>query len=90
MTEPAFQEARRIALDQAGSEEARYSAIRRLAEFRNRTAAVVLIELGSRPDEAETISRAAGSALADLLVHGLVSEWDIRDLVPSAADAFHE
>jgi hypothetical protein len=90
VSDSVFQKIRGIALDSAGSEEARFNAIRRLASFRNRAAAVALVELGSRPGEAESISRAAGSALADLLVQGLVSEWDIRDLTPSAADAFHE
>ncbi len=90
MTDSAFEQARRTALDRNGSQKARTVAARRLADFRRRDAVVALLELGSRPHEPDSILRAAGTSLARLLDHGLVSEWDVRDLTGPAADAFHD
>jgi hypothetical protein len=90
MTNAAFEQARRFALDRNEADEVRCDATRRLADFRRRDAVVALLELGSRPDEPNSVLRAAGASLARLLDHGLVSEWDVRDLMDPAADAFHE
>lgn len=87
MTGSAFEQASRIALDPGGSEEARSRAVGRLAALRNREASV-LIELGSRLEEPDHISRAAGAALAELVGDGLVSEWDTRDLTEAATETF--
>jgi len=90
MTETAIHELRRIALARRGAPKDRHAAIQKLANLQTREAAEVLLELGSTPGEADSILLAAGTALARLLVHGLVSEWDIRDLTRPAAQAFHE
>lgn len=90
MTETPYQQLRRIALGRAHADDDRHAAIRSLADLRTRDAAVALLELGSRPEEPDPILRAAGTALASLLLHGLVSEWDIRDLTRPAAEAFHQ
>lgn len=90
MTKSPFQQARRVALDRGASKSLRQAAIRALADDRTRDATLVLLELGSRTDEEESISRAAGAALAELLAAGLVTEWDIRDLTRAAAESFHE
>lgn len=90
MTDPPYEEIRRVALNHGSSESARTAAIQALAELRTRSAAEALLELGSRPAESDHILRAAGTALASLLTYGLVSEWDIRDLTRAAAEAFHE
>jgi hypothetical protein len=88
VAESAFQKARRIALDRAALQQARYAAVTELEEMRTRDAVEAIIELASRPDEPDSILRASGTALAGLLDFGLVSEWDTRDLAPPAADAF--
>jgi len=90
VTESGFQAARQTALDHREGEQLRCAAILDLAALKTRDAADALIELGSRPDEPGPVLRAVGAALAGLLIDGLVSEWDIRDLSAPAADAFFE
>jgi hypothetical protein len=65
-------------------------AVRELQDVRTRDATEALLELGSRPDELDSMLRAAGTALAGLLEYGLVPKWDLRDLARPAADAFFE
>jgi hypothetical protein len=60
VTESAFDEARRLALDRNGVDGPRLAAIGTLAAFRTRGAAEALLELGSRDDEPEVVLRAAG------------------------------
>lgn len=90
VTDAAFHQARSVALDRNQPEASRDAAITELASFESRGATGTLLELASRVDESESISRAAGRALADLVMSGHVSEWDVRDLTPSAAEAFYD
>ncbi len=85
-----FQQARQEALDSDAPAAARITAIRRLAALRTREAAGVLIDLASRPAEDRDVLRASGAAMAELSGDGLVTNWDIRDLTESAAEAFYE
>ncbi|MGH7687111.1 MAG: hypothetical protein ACREN2_09895 [Candidatus Dormibacteria bacterium] len=50
-----------------------------------------LIAVGERMDEGRAVLEAAGRGLASLLGAGVaVSEWDLRNLTPVAAEAFFE
>ena len=87
--ESRYDELRHIALDQAADGTQRSAAVQQLGESRTREAAEALIELGTRPGEGELLLRAAGAGLAQIQAGGVsVSEWDLRDLTASAADAF--
>ena len=91
MTGSLHEKLRRVALDKEASEATRSIAVRKLAESKTRSAAEALIELGERSGESEALLRAAGTGLVRLLASGVsVSEWDLRDLAPPAADGFFE
>jgi hypothetical protein len=81
---------REVALDGNVSAESRKAAVEALAELGTAGAVDALLELGGRQDESDAILRAAGRALARLTDHGLVSQWDVRDLAEAAGDAFYE
>lgn len=83
------EELRRVALEEGTSEATRLIAVRKLADLGTRGAAEVLLELGSRSGESAALLRAAGAGLARLAASGVsVTEWDLRDLAPAAADRF--
>lgn len=91
MPESSLERLRDVALDRDADETSRSDAVRGLADLRSREAVEALLELGNRPDDAESILRAAGAGLASLQAHGVaVSEWDLRDLSGPAADSFFE
>jgi len=54
-----------------------------------REAAEVLLELMAREDETELVLREAGFGLATLQTNGVeLTEWDVRDITGTAADAY--
>lgn len=89
MTDSSERHSRRIALDSNAQRETRLAAIRDLAGRSQRGSVTALIELGSRPEESAWVLMEAGFGLARLQDGGAtISEWDIRDLTVTAADAF--
>lgn len=91
MTDSNYTALRKSALDVHLDIEERSSAIAQLVELCTRDAADALLVLGSRQGEDNAVLWAAGVGLARLQASGVdVSEWDVRDLTPTAAEAFLE
>ena len=91
MSASGYEQLRSTAVSRATPQRTRLDAIKALADLETRDAVEVLLEIGGTQDEADAILSAAGRALARLLARGvMVTEWDLRDLTPAAAEAFFE